>query len=49
MINAKISYIVPGLKEIIISLVGNNKTGKKKKSISTKRFKQAVQSNEKAY
>lgn len=38
MINAKISYIGPGLKEFIISLVGNDKTGKKI-PISTIRFK----------
>lgn len=38
MINAKISYIVPGLKEVIISLVGSDRTGEKN-PVFTLRFK----------
>lgn len=36
MVNAKMSYIVPGLKEVIVSLVGNDKTGTKKSSFYNK-------------
>lgn len=48
MINAELSYIVPGLKKIVISLVDNDRTGKKKKSFSIIRFKYTIPSNEKA-
>lgn len=49
MINIKIFYTVPCLKEIIISLIRNERTGKQTKIQFYNKFWVSVQSNEKAY